>query len=88
MTIRPLERRTVAVLSRQTELASLRAFAIICFALFAGSVLLMPAITHGYDPVTQTISEGVLLPYGYIQTAGLALLATGSFALAAALWRC
>ena len=87
MTIRPLDRRMLTGLSRPFEPGRACAFAIACFALFAVSVLLMPAITDGYDPVRQTISEGVLAPYGYIQTGGLFLLALGSFALSASMCR-
>jgi hypothetical protein len=63
----------------------LRRFAAACFCVFALTVLLMPAISDGYSPVHQTISEGVLERYGHVQAAGLVCLAAGSFALAAAL---
>jgi hypothetical protein len=56
--------------------------ALACFATFIASVLLMPVVASGYDPVDQTISEGVLERHGWLQVAGFLALAAGSFALA------
>ena len=84
MTSRALGRRALPGVTPSASMG-LRTFAAACFYVFASSVLLMPAISDGYSPLHQTISEGVLEPYGHLQTAGFICLAAGSFALAAAL---
>ena len=52
------------------------------FAAFVASVLAMPLIQDGYDPVEQRISQGALGEYGLIQVFGILALATGTFSVA------
>jgi hypothetical protein len=60
----------------------LATFALVCFSLFIASVVLMPMLASGYDPVRQPISEGVLTAASAVQVAGLLALAAGSLAIA------
>jgi hypothetical protein len=52
------------------------------FSTFVATVLAMPLIKDGYDPVEQRISQGALGEYGLIQVFGILALAAGTFAVA------
>ncbi|MFH9608357.1 DUF998 domain-containing protein [Streptomyces sp. NPDC017448] len=59
-----------------------KTFSLAGFALAALAFAMSDAVNRGYDPLTETVSRYVNLPYGWLVTVGLLAVAAGSAALA------
>ena len=59
----------------------------LAFSAFIGSIVAMPVIQDGYNPVEERISQAVLGAHGFVQVFGIFALSAGTLAVAVQLAR-
>lgn len=65
----------------------LAAISLAAYAVFSASVVIMPFLKDAYSPIEETISEGAIGEYAWVQTAGFFALASASLGISWLLYR-